>query len=95
MPAKPGAKVIAGDARPEQPDSPPSPPPPERITVALIPKAAEDLLRLQERTSLSKTDLTNRAISLYEFIDAQIREGREVLIRDPAKKETQVVHLFL
>jgi hypothetical protein len=90
MPAKPGAKTIAGDvARPQQPPSP------ERITVALIPKAAADLQRLQERSSLSKTDLTNRAISLYEFIDALLRDGKEVLIRDPVKKETQIVHLFL
>jgi hypothetical protein len=98
MPAKPGGKTIAEDvARPQQPPSSPSPPSssPERITVALIPKAAADLQRLQERSGLSKTDLTNRAISLYEFIDAQIRDGKEVLIRDPAKKETQIVHLFL
>ncbi len=45
----------------------------ERITVALVPKVAEELQRLQDRTSLSKTDLTNRAITLYEFIDAQQR----------------------
>jgi len=93
MSANPGGKTIAGKgARSQQPPSSPSP---ERITVALIPKAAADLQQLQERSGLSKTDLTNRAISLYEFIDAQIREGREVLIRDPAKKETQIVHLFL
>ena len=98
MPAKPGSKTIAEEvARPQQPPSSSSPTSPssERITVALIPKAAADLQRLQERSGLSKTDLTNRAISLYEFIDAQMREGREVLIRDPAKKETQLVHLFL
>jgi hypothetical protein len=98
MTANPGGKTIAGDvARPQQPPSSASPPSSssERITVALIPKAAADLQRLQERSGLSKTDLTNRAISLYEFIDAQIREGREVLIRDPAKKETQLLHLFL
>lgn len=94
MPAKPGGKTIAGGvARPEQPPSSSSSP--ERITVALIPKAAADLQRLQERSGLSKTDITNRAISLYEFIDAQIRDGKEVLIRDPVKKETQIVHLFL
>ena len=34
--------------------------PTERITVALIPKAGEDLQRLQERTALSMTDITNR-----------------------------------
>src|SRR5690348_4970946 len=52
----------------------------DRITVALIPKAGEDLQRLQDRTSLSKTDIVNRAITLYEFIDEQNRAGRDVLI---------------
>jgi hypothetical protein len=36
----------------------------ERITVALVPQAAQDLRRLQERTGLSRTDITNRAITL-------------------------------
>jgi hypothetical protein len=95
MPANPGNKIIGEKvARPKQP-SPSPQPTTERITVALIPKAASDLQSLQERSGLSKTDLVNRAISLYEFIDAQLREGKEVLIRDPAKNETQRVHLFL
>jgi hypothetical protein len=93
MPANPGNKTIGEKvARPKQ--QPPQQSA-ERITVALIPKAASDLQSLQERSGLSKTDLVNRAISLYEFIDAQLREGKEVLIRDPAKDETQRVHLFL
>lgn len=97
MPANPGNKII-GEKVARQKQPPPSEPPQqssERITVALIPKAASDLQALQERSGLSKTDLVNRAISLYEFIDAQLREGKEVLIRDPAKNETQRVHLFL
>ena len=68
--------------------------PTERITVALIPKAGADLQRLQERTSLSKTDITNRAITLYEFIDAQIRADRDVLIRDSKTGETQLVRML-
>jgi hypothetical protein len=67
------------------------PPPAERITVALIPKAAEDLQQLQVRTGLSKTDLVNRAITLYEFIDTQLREGWDMLIRDKETGETQTV----
>jgi hypothetical protein len=90
MPANSGGKNIEGDAA-----GGPPPASPERITVALIPKAAADLQSLQDRTHLSKTDLANRAISLYEFIDGQLRDGKEVLIRDPVKKETQLVHLFL
>jgi hypothetical protein len=63
----------------------------ERITVALVPKAGEDLQRLQDRTSLSKTDLVNRAITLYEFIDAQQRAGRGLQIRDRESGETRTV----
>lgn len=63
----------------------------ERITVALVPKVAEELKRLQGRTNLSKTDLANRAITLYDFIDTQVSAGREVLIRDPGSGETQAL----
>jgi len=70
------------------------PPAIDRITVALIPKAAEDLQRLQERTSLSKTDIANRAITLYEFVDTQLRSGRDVLIRDNEAGITEIVRLL-
>jgi hypothetical protein len=66
----------------------------DRITVALIPKAAADLQRLQDSTSLSKTDLVNRAISLYEFIDQQMGAGRDLLIRDSGTGETQLVRFL-
>jgi uncharacterized protein (DUF342 family) len=61
----------------------------ERITVALVPKVADELQRLQDRTSLSKTDLANRAITLYEYISDQLSAGKEVLIRDKETGETQ------
>ena len=63
----------------------------ERITVALIPKVADNLQLLQERADLSKTDITNRAITLYEFIVAQIRSGQDILIRDQTSKEIKSV----
>ena len=55
----------------------------DRITVALIPRAAGDLALVQDRTRLSKTDIVNRGISLYEFVEAQLSAGREILVRDP------------
>jgi len=70
------------------------PPAIDRITVALIHKAAEDLQRLQDRTSLSKTDIANRAITLYEFVDTQLRSGRDVLIRDNEAGITEIVRLL-
>jgi hypothetical protein len=66
----------------------------ERITVALIPQAAEDLQHLQGRTGLSKTDLVNRAVSLYDFINTQLGEGRDLLIRDNETEEIQVIRLM-
>jgi hypothetical protein len=66
----------------------------ERITVALVRQAAEGLQQLQDRTDLSKTDITNRAITLYEFIEGQLRAGREVLVRDGETGETQIVRLL-
>jgi hypothetical protein len=89
MPAKnagPGTEPVIVDAT--------RPPAVDRITVALIPKAGEDLQRLQDRTSLSKTDIANRAITLYEFIDSQLRDGRDVLIRDNKTGMTEIVRLL-
>jgi hypothetical protein len=66
----------------------------ERITVALISQAAEDLKILQDRTRLSKTDVVNRAISLYEFVDAQLRAGQDILIRDRSSGEILTVRIL-
>jgi len=65
-----------------------------RITVSLIPAAEDHLRRLQERTNMSKTDLVNRAITSHEFIDAQLRAGRELMVRDSRTGETRIVWLF-
>jgi hypothetical protein len=71
----------------------------DRITVSLIPKAAADLAALQDRTGLSKTDLVNRAITLYEFIEAQTsprngRAGNDLLVRDPRTGDVQLVRML-
>jgi hypothetical protein len=67
---------------------------PERITAALIPQSAEDLQRLQDRTGLSKTDLVNRAITAYEFVDCQLREGQDLIIRNRKTGETHLVRFL-
>lgn len=63
----------------------------DRITITLTPKVARDLARLKERTDLSKTDIANRAVSLYEFIDAQIRAGKDILVQDRETGDAQIV----
>lgn len=69
-------------------------PPPERITVALILKASADLQKLQDRTGLAKTDIVNRAISLYEFIEAELSAGRRLTVLDSTTGETQIIRLL-
>lgn len=66
-------------------------PPAERVNVALVREVLEELALLQERTSLSRTDITNRAITLYEFVDRQLRSGHEVLIREKCTGKIQTV----
>jgi GTP cyclohydrolase FolE2 len=53
----------------------------DRVTVTLVPKAAADLQSAHERTSMSKTDIVNRAISLYEFVEAEMSSGAEIIVR--------------
>ena len=65
-----------------------------RITVALIRRAAEDLQRLHERTGLSKTDIVNRAISVYEFVDSQTQAGNDVYVRDHKTGDYQLVRFL-
>lgn len=72
----------------------------DRLNIALHDDSAEALAALQDRTGLKKVDLVNRALRLYEFIDYEMREGRELILRDahapldetPAKE--QLVKLF-
>lgn len=66
----------------------------ERITVALVPAAAGHLRQLQERTSMSKTDIANRAITMYEFFQASMQSGLELLVRNVITGETQRVRFL-
>ena len=40
---------------------------------------------------MSKTDITNRAITTYEFFEAYLQSGHELLVRNAATGETQLV----
>lgn len=66
----------------------------ERITVVLVRKARQDLEQLQDRTGLSKTDIVNRAISCYQFIEDQLSDGSELLIRDAETGATRQIVLL-
>jgi hypothetical protein len=69
-----------GSNLPASTDTPPVAPS-ERITVSLIPKVAADLQDVHDRTGMSKTDIVNRAITLYEFVEAELSAGAQLLVR--------------
>lgn len=52
-----------------------------RITVGLLRDAEQAIIASQVREEMSKTDIVNRAVVLYEFVMAQIADGNEVLVR--------------
>lgn len=56
-----------------------------RITVSMVAKALTDLRRTVARTGLSQTDVVNRAVSLYEFVDSELGDGAELIIRKDGK----------
>ena len=66
----------------------------EHHSVILIPAVAGDLRRLQRRTGLSTTDLMNRAITSYEFFEAQLRAGCDLIVRDNGTGETRLVRFL-
>jgi len=43
---------------------------------------------------MSKTDIVNRAISMYEYVDGRLEEGKVVVIRDPVAKVDEIVRFF-
>lgn len=63
----------------------------DKITVALIPQAADALRLAAERREMTRTDVVNRALTLHGFIDAQLAEGRELLLRDPCTGAVELV----
>ncbi len=65
-----------------------------RVNVALVAEAVSALARLQDRTGLKKVDLVNRALQVYEFIDAELKAGKQVLLRDEDGRD-QLVKIFL
>ena len=65
-----------------------------KISIGLIAKAALDLRRTQERSGLSVTDIVNRALTLYEFIDSCRAAGDQILVRRNGGRGLELVRLI-
>lgn len=62
----------------------------ERVNVGLLEEPANDLEELKNRSGLTKTDLINRAISLYAMLYRDVKiDGKELLLADPDRKNIE------
>lgn len=62
-----------------------------RITVNLIPRADAALTLSQQLTGDSKTDIINRALQLYAFVEDIIDNDGEFLVRDKGGEMMKVL----
>ena len=65
-----------------------------RITVGIIPKVWTELLRLMANTKYNRTDVVNRAISVYAMVDDNMRDGYELVFRDPVTGKERIVEII-
>jgi predicted Zn-dependent protease len=66
----------------------------ERVNAKLTDEAAEDLRVLRERTGLDKTDIVNRALSVYAFIDAELAKGTVFNVTGSDGTEHRLMFVF-
>lgn len=65
-----------------------------RITVGIIPKVWTELRRLMANTRYNRTDVVNRAISVYAMVDDNMRDGYELVFRDPVTGKERIVEII-
>jgi hypothetical protein len=61
----------------------------QKISLNLSNEMLAALRQIAERDGVSMTEAMRRAISVFKFLDDAQRNGKAVLIRDPATKETE------
>jgi hypothetical protein len=67
----------------------------DRLHGGLISDAIQAMRKLQERTGLTEVDIAKRALILYEFVEAEIRAGNEILVKNPDDTLHKIKFFFL
>jgi hypothetical protein len=65
-----------------------------RVTVGIVPSAAAALEKLMRRLGLNRTDVINRAITVYALVDDHISNGYELVFRDPETGKERLVTII-
>lgn len=61
-----------------------------RVNAALLPGPANALAVLMERTGMKKVDVVNRALQIYDFLDEQLGQGKQLVVQQPNGKSHTV-----
>jgi hypothetical protein len=61
----------------------------QRVTVNLTPRSVDALAEAGKLSGDSKTDIINRAIQAYAYLEAIVRGGGVVYVRDPGHEELE------
>ncbi|NJP52885.1 hypothetical protein HCJ93_23160 [Streptomyces sp. SBST2-5] len=56
----------------------------ERYSVTLVPPAVDAISKLVDATGLTKTDVINRAVQIYAFLEERMAKGNDVMLRSPS-----------
>jgi len=66
----------------------------QRITVNLTPRSAAALELASKITGDTRTDVVNRAIQIYAYLEQVISQGGSVHVRESADAEQQLLKIF-
>jgi len=61
-----------------------------RLTINLIPRAYAAMVLASEITGDSRTDTVNRAVQLYAYVEHELSQGSEILIRDKTGETSRI-----
>jgi hypothetical protein len=64
-----------------------------RITVGIVPKVWPELEELIETTKFNRADVVNRAISIYAMVESYLRDGHQLVFRDPETGKEEIVKI--
>lgn len=64
------------------------------MTVGFLSNVAGELDSIAARSGMTKTDIINRAVTLYAYVDARIAAGDDLLIRSSATGDVERIKLI-
>jgi hypothetical protein len=62
--------------------------------VNLIPRASRALQRLADLTEDSKTDIINRALQVYCYVEETTSNGGDIYVREPKDPEPRLLKMI-